>query len=91
LIGLLALILGVSSRAEPAEVEANTASQAQLESLPGVGPALAERLLKARPFTDWADLQARVKGVGPATARKLSDAGLRVQGQPYMSGTTQSR
>ncbi|CAM3750722.1 helix-hairpin-helix domain-containing protein [Roseateles saccharophilus] len=35
-----------------AEVEANTASRAQLESLPGLGPALVQRLLAARPFTD---------------------------------------
>ena len=81
---LLTLIFGVSSaRAENGEVEANTATQAQLESLPGVGPQLAERLLKARPFADWADLRHRVKGVGEPTARKLSAAGLRVKGQAF--------
>ncbi|XHS80591.1 ComEA family DNA-binding protein [Burkholderiaceae bacterium UC74_6] len=88
---LLALSSGVSSQAQIAEVEANTANQGQLESLPGVGPALAERLLKARPLSGWVDLQARVKGVSPATARQLSGDGLRVQGQPYMSDVTQSR
>ena len=88
---LLTLILGVSlARAQNTEVEVNTASQAQLESLPGIGPALAERLLKARPFSDWADLRHRAKGVGKATAVKLSAAGLRVQGQPFLSSPTQS-
>lgn len=83
---LLTLISVVSaSWGQAAELEINTATQAQLESLPGIGPALAERILAARaiaPFADWADLHRRVKGIGPATARKLSDAGLRVQGQP---------
>lgn len=69
--------------AQPAEVDANTATRAQLESLPGLGPALVQRLLAARPFADWADLMRRVSGIRTASARKLSDAGLRVGGQPY--------
>ncbi len=70
--------------AQPAdEVDANTATRAQLESLPGLGPALVQRLLAARPFADWPDLMRRVPGVKAATARKLSGAGLRVHGQPY--------
>lgn len=66
-----------------AEVEANTATRAELESLPGLGPALAQRLLAARPFKDWADLTRRVPGIKAATAKKLSAAGLRVAGAPY--------
>jgi competence protein ComEA len=78
--------------AEPTavEVEANTATRAQLESLPGLGPALVQRLLAARPFADWADLMKRVPGVKAATARKLSDAGLRVAGQAYSAGVSAS-
>ena len=66
-----------------AEVDANTATRAQLESLPGLGPALVQRLLAARPFADWGDLTHRVPGVKAATARKLSMAGLRVNGQAF--------
>ncbi|MFG6431214.1 ComEA family DNA-binding protein [Roseateles sp. LYH14W] len=69
--------------AQQAEVEANTAKRAQLESLPGLGPALVQRLLDARPFADWADLMKRVPGIRSATAIKLSGAGLRVAGQAY--------
>lgn len=69
--------------AQPAEVEANTATRAQLESLPSLGPALVQRLLAARPFAGWADLMKRVPGVKAATARKLSDAGLRVAGRAF--------
>lgn len=42
-----------------------------------------QRLLAARPFADWADLMKRVSGIRSASARKLSTAGLRVDGQPY--------
>jgi competence protein ComEA len=90
---LLALVCSVSPRAQSNELDVNTASQAQLESLPGVGPSLAERILQARqsgPFADWPDLRKRVKGIGASTAKKLSGAGLRIQGRPYVSVTTQS-
>ena len=83
---LLTLMLGVSTVAAAAELEINTATQAQLESLPGIGPALAERILAARMagvFADWPDLRHRVKGIGTVTARKLSAAGLRVNGQAF--------
>jgi len=69
--------------AQPAEVDANTATRARLESLPGLGPALVQRLLAARPFSDWADLTRRVPGIRAASARKLSAAGLRVGGLLY--------
>ncbi len=85
LLGLVAA-LPVLAAAEPAPLELNSASQAELESLAGIGPALAERLLAARtqaPFKDWADLQRRVRGIGAALARRLSAQGLRVQGLPY--------
>lgn len=65
------------------QVEVNAATRAELESLPGLGPSLVQRLLDGRPFKDWADLTQRVPGVKTATARKLSAAGLRVAGQPY--------
>lgn len=66
-----------------AEVDANTATRAQLESLPGLGPALVQRLLAARPFADWDDLTHRVPGIKAATARKLSAVGLRVSGKTF--------
>ncbi len=70
-------------RAQAADVEVNTATRAALESLPGLGPALVQRLLDGRPFKDWADLMRRVPGVKAATARKLSAAGLRVAGAEF--------
>ena len=69
--------------AQATVVEANTASRADLESLPGLGPALVQRLLAARPFRDWTDLMKRVPGIKAAMARRLSAAGLRVAGQAF--------
>ncbi len=56
-------------------VNINTATAAELESLPGVGPKLAQRIILARqqqPFTSLEDLQ-RVSGIGPKMVEKLQD------------------
>lgn len=68
------------------DTEVNTANQAELERVKGVGPQLSARILAERalaPFRDWADLQARLQGIGPVKARRLSDAGLTVHGQRW--------
>lgn len=54
-------------------VDVNRADAAALEQLPGIGPALARRILEARaerPFDGPEDL-LRVRGIGPATLEKL--------------------
>jgi len=66
--------------------ELNTANQAELEMIKGVGPQLSEQWLAARqqrPFASWAQFIERTSGVGPARAKRLSDAGLRVNGLAY--------
>lgn len=57
----------------PAKIDPNTATAAQWESLPGIGPSLALRIVEARasqPFRSLADLD-RVKGIGPSKLEKL--------------------
>ncbi|MEZ0205085.1 helix-hairpin-helix domain-containing protein [Ideonella sp.] len=69
-----------------AGTEVNTANQAELEMVIGIGPDLSGRLLAERAkglFKDWADLQKRIAGIGPVRSGKLSAAGLTVQGQTY--------
>lgn len=78
--------LALASMAALAAVEANKGSAAELDALPGVGPALSQRILDARKqgeFKDWNDFIARVKGVKEKAATKLSGAGLTVNGKPY--------
>lgn len=70
----------------PTATEVNQANQAELEMIKGIGPQLSEQILSERgraPFRDWADFIARLVGVGPGKARRLSAAGLRVDGQPF--------
>jgi len=75
------LFVALLAAVAPAQaVDANRASQAELETVKGIGPALSERILQARreaPFAGWADFSARVKG---ANATRLAKAGLTVEG-----------
>ncbi len=66
--------------------DVNTASEAELDGIKGLGPSQTARILQAREkslFKDWADFMARVKGIKPHTAAKLSDNGLTVAERPY--------
>lgn len=67
------------SRGQPraaGPLDLNTASAAELETLPRIGPALAERIVRYReehgPFLRVEDLDA-VSGIGPATVNGLRD------------------
>jgi competence protein ComEA len=80
---LLLCIAAPAAAQAVVDVEVNTATRARLEALPGLGPALVQRLLAKRPFADWDDLMRRVPGVKAGTARRLSAAGLRVAGQAW--------
>ncbi|WP_424950844.1 ComEA family DNA-binding protein [Deinococcus sp.] len=53
------------------QLNLNTATEEQLESLPKVGPALAGRIIAGRPFRSLADLDA-VKGIGESLMKTLS-------------------
>jgi competence protein ComEA len=67
-------------------LDIENAREMDLDGLRGLGPATTRQILHERertPFKDWADLQRRVRGLGPQTAARLSAQGLRVQGQAF--------
>lgn len=83
---LLATLLAVFALNAFAAADANRATQAELESVKGIGPALSGKILKAReagPFKNWDDLVERVGGIGPGNAGKFSQNGLTVGGAAY--------
>ena len=83
---ITAAVLALACAAAFAATDANKASQAELEAIKGIGPNMATRILDARkttPFSNWADLQGRVKGVGDGNAKKFSADGLTVNGAAY--------
>ena len=51
-------------------VDVNRASEVELTGLPGVGPALAARIVAARPFGEVDELR-RVRGLRRATLERL--------------------
>jgi competence ComEA-like helix-hairpin-helix protein len=51
-------------------VNINTASKSELESLPGIGPALAQLIIQDRPYESVDDL-VRVRGIGPRLMESL--------------------
>ena len=72
-----------------ASVDVNRASQAELESVRGIGPQLSTKILQARlhgEFKNWADLAQRVSGIGSSHAARLSQAGLTVSGTTFSPG-----
>lgn len=65
-----------------AKVEINSADQAALESVRGLGPSKAKAILLERkkngPFKDATDLHTRVKGIGEKTVERLMQNGLTI-------------
>ena len=82
-VTVLAALLAASAFAA---VEANKATQAELEAISGIGPTISASIVNERKkseFKDWNDLFNRVRGVGDRSAAKFSQGGLTVAGKPY--------
>mgnify|MGYP000027918788 CR=1 FL=1 len=64
-----------TARTVPGKIHLNTASQAELELLPDVGPKMAKAILDYRkvhgPFKSVAELD-KVKGIGERTLKRLA-------------------
>ena len=83
---IIATLLALFAAAAFAAVDANKATQAELEAIKGIGPAIAGKILDERKkgaFKNWDDMVERVKGVGEGNAAKFSAAGLTVGGAAF--------
>jgi competence ComEA-like helix-hairpin-helix protein len=84
LVLLLAAFVLTMSVAIAASVEVNTADQATLETLKGIGPvkskAIVDERTKNGPFKDADDLARRVKGLGTKSVATLQGEGLTIGG-----------
>ena len=77
-----------------AAVDVNSASEADLDSIKGIGPGTSTRILSERKvgkFKDWADLIQRVSGIGEKRAAKLSAEGLTVNGVAHQATSTPAK
>ncbi|MDR5750857.1 MULTISPECIES: helix-hairpin-helix domain-containing protein [unclassified Caballeronia] len=67
-----------------AAVDVNTADQAALESVKGLGPVKSKAIIDERtkngPYKDADDLATRVKGLGTKSVANLETAGLTIGG-----------
>src|ERR1700754_1118867 len=87
----VALVLSLSA-GFAAAVEVNSADQATLETVKGIGPVHAKAIIDERtkngPFKDADDLATRVKGIGTKSVTNLEAAGLTINGSsPPPAGT----
>ncbi|MBF5006314.1 ComEA family DNA-binding protein [Diaphorobacter caeni] len=90
---IVSLAAMLSTTLALAAVDINKATEAELDGIKGIGPATTRLIVeqrKAGPFTDWADLTRRVKGIGAKRAAKLSGEGLTVNGQPFAAAADAS-
>lgn len=81
----LALCLGQAWAA----VDINHATALDLDSIKGIGPSTARKILaqrQIRRFDSWQDVIQRVPGIGDRKAARMSDSGLTVNGQRYGVG-----
>ena len=89
ILAVLAFLL--STTLALAAVDVNKATEAELDSVKGIGPGTSKMILAERKkgdFKNWDDFITRVKGVGEKRAANLSDAGLTVGGAAYKPAAT---
>ncbi len=83
---LLAFFAAMTMVAAFAAVDVNKATEAELDSIKGIGPVTSKLITSERKkgeFKSWDDFVTRVKGVGEKSAAQFSAEGLTVSGAAY--------
>ncbi|MFC5499113.1 ComEA family DNA-binding protein [Caenimonas terrae] len=83
---ILAILVMLYATLAMAAVDVNKATDAQLDSIKGIGPVTTKLITTERKkgeFKNWQDFIDRVKGVGEKSAVKLSENGLTVNGESF--------
>lgn len=79
----LTITLATIPFAAASPINVNTATQTELESIKGIGPAKAKTIIAERldggHFQDANDLQKRVRGIGMRSVEKMVDNGLTIE------------
>ena len=72
-LGSSSVVQQILEQSANARVNVNRAAQAELETLPGIGPKIAREIIKHRPYKNGQELQDKVKGIGPKTWADLKN------------------
>ncbi|MCF8159719.1 MAG: helix-hairpin-helix domain-containing protein [Polaromonas sp.] len=82
----LTLIAFLSALSCHAALDINKASEAELDSIKGIGPGTSAKILLERKkgnFKDWNDFITRVQGVAEIKAANFSGEGVTINGAVF--------
>ncbi|MCM2342482.1 helix-hairpin-helix domain-containing protein [Rhodoferax sp.] len=86
----LTLIAFLSALSCYAALDINKASEAELDSIKGIGPGTSSKILTERKkaaFKDWNDFISRVPGIGDVKATQFSAEGVTVNDAAFKAAT----
>ncbi|MDP1531121.1 ComEA family DNA-binding protein [Rhodoferax sp.] len=82
----LALVVLMSALSCHAALDINQATEAELDSIRGIGPGTSGKILLERKkgnFKDWNDFISRVQGIAEIKAANFSGEGVTVNGAVF--------